>query len=377
MSRDRAIEAFRNRFGMLPTAVIRSPGRVNLIGEHTDYNDGFVLPMAIDRAIWLAVRPRSDRRVLAYSTDQSEPADFDLDDLRYCGAGWIEYVKGMSKMLMAADLDLVGWEGVLTSDLPIGSGLSSSAALEMAVGYAFSIASGFGFDGLSMARWGQRAENEWVGAKTGIMDQLISANGKSDSALLIDCRSLSIEEIPLPDNIAVLIMDTKTRHDHTESHYNERRQSCEQASGALGVTHLRDLNMAELDARSSILDDECRRRARHVVSENARVLSSARAMQGEDVETFGGLMQESHRSLRDDFEVTNRELDTMARLANAEPGCFGARMTGGGFGGCVVALVERDRALMIASSVATGYEDATGLTPEIFETRACKGTSIV
>ena len=375
--KNRVIEAFRQRFGERPSLIVRSPGRVNLIGEHTDYNDGFVLPMAIDRAVWVALRPRDDGEVLVYSLEQSEPAEFELSEFEYKGSGWVEYVKGMSKMLQGAGHDLMGWEGVLTSDVPIGSGLSSSAALEMAVGIAFAAVSGFPFDGVEMARLGRKAENEWVGAMTGVMDQMICANGKAGFALLIDCRDLTVTNIPLPDETAVLVMDTTTRHDHTDSGYNERRKSCERAADFFGVSHLRDLGMDEFASRALDLDDVTMRRARHVLGENARVLAAVEAMQAGDAETLGCLMNDSHASLRDDFEVTNEELDAMARIARAQPGCFGARMTGGGFGGCVIALVEREKVAEIEAAVAREYEAATGLRPRIFLTQAADGAALV
>ena len=372
----RVIEAFEQQFGERPSTIIRAPGRVNLIGEHTDYNDGFVLPMAIDRAVWLALRPRSDGRVQATSLEKSGPTDFALSDIQHSG-GWGEYVKGMAKMLLDAGYDLTGWEGVLTSDVPVGSGLSSSAALEMAAGCAFATVSGFPFDGKEMARLGQKTENEWVGANTGIMDQMISANGKEGFALLIDCRDLSTHSIPLPVGTAVLIMDTLTRHSHTESGYNERRQQCEAAAAYFEVKALRDVSITKFLAEEAELEPLIRQRARHIVTENLRTLNATKAMQNGDAPLLGQLMNESHASLRDDFEVTNEELDIMARLAQAQPGCYGARMTGGGFGGCAVALVRSDLADEIAKNVATQYETATGLKPQIFSTPAAAGTAVI
>lgn len=370
-------DAFEQMFGERPPVVVRAPGRVNIIGEHTDYNDGFVLPMAIDRAVWVALRPRADGRVLVHSLQQEEPADFALDGLTYTDSGWAEYVKGMAAMLQRAGYTLTGWEGVLSSDVPVGSGLSSSAALEMATGIAFAHVSGFPFDGVEMARLGQKTENEWVGANTGIMDQMISANGEEGYALFIDCRDLSTETAPLPPGTAVIVMDTMTRHSHTESGYNERRASCEKAAAHFGVSHLRDVSPGAFAERAGELDDETRRRARHVVAENQRVLEAMAAMRAGDAAALGLLMNASHASLRDDFEVTNDELNIMARLAQAQPGCYGARMTGGGFGGCAVALVAADRAEPIAAAVARAYSEATGLTPYLFVTSAAGGASVV
>ena len=373
--KEHVIEVFEQRFGERPSTIIRSPGRVNLIGEHTDYNDGFVLPLAIDRAVWLALRPREDGRVLAHSQEQPEPTDFALREFQHTNSGWAEYVKGMARMLLDASYDLTGWEGVLTSDVPAGSGLSSSAALEMAVGRAFAAVSNFPFDGVEMARLGQQTENEWVGANTGIMDQMIAANGRAGFALLIDCRDLTMAPIPLPQETAVLILDTMTRHNHTDSGYNERRESCERAAAFFGVSHLRDVSLAQFEARAAELDDITRRRARHVITENDRVLAAVQAMQAGDAAALGRLMNASHASLRDDFAVTNAQLDEMARLAQAQPGCFGARMTGGGFGGCAVALVEAGMAAEIATAVAAQYQSAASLIPHIYITAASDGTA--
>jgi len=376
--KDRVVAAFDHCFHGEPSFVVRSPGRVNLIGEHTDYNDGFVLPMAIDRAIWLALRPREDGLVHAQSLEQSLPCEFALEDLKQTDQGWAEYLKGMTKMLRLADHELVGWEGVFASDIPMGSGLSSSAALEMAVGLAYCVVSDFPFDGMEMARLGQRAENEWIGANTGIMDQMISANGRAGRALLIDCRDLSSESIALPTGLSVLVMDTMTRHDHRTSGYNERRNHCETAARAFGVSKLRDLGEREFESRGSILPlhEDSLRCAKHVVRENDRVLEAAAAMRADDGATLGRLMKASHESLRDDFRVSNTQLDIMVDLAGSRAGCLGARMTGGGFGGCAIALVEESRAVEIASWVASEYESATGLEPELFSTRAANGTAL-
>jgi galactokinase len=376
-TKERVTKAFANQFMAHPSFAVRAPGRVNIIGEHTDYNDGFVLPMAIDQAIWIALRRREDGRVIVHSLEQAEPTDFGLDNIQHTGEGWPEYVKGMAFMLQEAGYDLTGWEGVLSSDVPVGSGLSSSAALEMGIGCAFAAVSGFPFDGVEMARLGQRNENEWVGANTGIMDQMISANGRTGYALLIDCRDLSMDSILLPDNTAVVILDTMTRHSHTESGYNDRRASCERAAQFFEVTHLRDVRMEQLLEAESELDGVTFRRARHVISENQRVLDAVRAMKVGDRRTLAGLINASHASLRDDFEVTNDALDIMAGIAQGQPGCYGARMTGGGFGGCAVALVQADMAEEMATVVGEQYEAATGRKPDIFITSASDGTAVV
>jgi galactokinase len=333
--------------------------------------------MAIDRAVWIALRRRDDGRVFVRSLEQETPTDFSLKNVQHSSEGWSEYVKGMAAMLLESGHALTGWEGVLSSDVPVGSGLSSSAALEMATGCAFAAVSDFPFNGVQMARLGQRTENEWVGANTGIMDQMISANGKEGFALLIDCRDLSTETIPLPNDSAVLIMDTMTRHSHTESGYNERRASCEKAAAFFDVSHLRDVRLDQLQAARPDLDDVTFRRARHVISENQRVLEAVQAMKDGDAVRLGTLMNASHASLRKDFEVTNEALDIMAQVAQGQPGCFGARMTGGGFGGCAVALVQVDKAQEIAAAVSGQYEEKTGLEPKIYVTSATNGTAVI
>jgi galactokinase len=366
---------FIQRFGEHPTNVIRAPGRVNLIGEHTDYNDGFVLPMAIDRAMWIALRPRSDQRVLLHSLQMDHPADFALPEIPH-GTGWEEYVRGMAWSLRQDGYPLTGFEGVLSGDIPVGAGLSSSAALEMATAKAFSLVSGWAFDPSMMARAGQRAENQWVGANTGIMDQMISACGKAEHALLLDCRDLTTRHIPLPDNTVVVIMDTATRHSHTASGYNQRRMECETAASFFGVSHLRDVSLETFQVGESGLDENLRKRARHVITENTRVLQAAEAMRAGDAIRMGKLMNASHISMRDDFEITNDELNLMVHLAQSQPGCFGARMTGGGFGGCAVALVTTEAAKTFAEVVASAYVQDTSLAPKVYFCKATNGAEV-
>ncbi len=243
------IEQFEQQFGQSPAAVIRAPGRVNLIGEHTDYNDGFVLPMAIDRAVWLALRPRQDRLVEVHSLDLEGMERFSLDGLQHGLAGWAEYLQGVAWALQESGLSLQGWEGVFAGDIPIGAGLSSSAALEMATARAFTAVSDIPWDAAAMARAGQRAENEWVGLNCGIMDQMISAGGQAGHALLIDCRSLETEAVPLPPDTAVVILDTSTRRGLVDSAYNERREQCEAAARFFGVPALRDVSLEQFQAR--------------------------------------------------------------------------------------------------------------------------------
>ena len=373
----RVRDEFSRRYGSGPAFMARAPGRVNLIGDHTDYNDGFVLPMAIDRAVWIALRPRNDRLVVLHSLDFDETARFELGDAQRDGGGWIEYVRGIAWSLEAdGHRHPRGWEGVVGGDVPVGAGLSSSAALELAMARAFAGVSDLPWHPAAMALVAQRAENSWVGVNCGIMDQLISAAGRAGHALLIDCRSLETHPVPIPDSVAVVILDTATRRGLVDSAYNERRAQCEAAARLFGVPALRDVTVQEFDARALELDATMRRRARHVVTENARVLAAAAALAGGDVRSVGRLMDESHVSLRDDFEVSRPELDTMVELARAHAGCHGARMTGAGFGGCAVALVDAGVAPAFAQETAHRYAAATGLQPAVYVCVASEGASL-
>src|SRR5690348_11587120 len=309
--RARVVAEFERRFGGEPEFCARAPGRVNLIGDHTDYNDGFVLPMAIDREVWFAVRARADRRVKVHSLDFHQDASFALDDGGARKGGWVEYVRGVAWALEENGRPTRGWEGVAAGDVPLGAGLSSSAALELAAARTFAAVSGVVWQPVAMARLAQRAENEWVGVNCGIMDQLISAAGAAGHALLIDCRSLETRSVAIPDSAAVVVLDTGTRRGLVDSAYNERRSQCEQAAAFFGVPALRDVDLATFQSRESELDPITRRRARHVITENARTVAAAELLEKGDVAAVGLLMDQSHVSLRDDFEVSRPELDTM------------------------------------------------------------------
>ncbi len=382
MIQARVTAAFSKRYSAEPAITVRAPGRVNLIGEHTDYNDGFVFPMAIDRAAWIALRPRDDDRVVVTSLDFDETRDFTLGSLagelgEQRADSWIEYLKGTAWALAESGLTLKGWEGVVAGDVPLGAGLSSSAALEMATARAFAAVSGLEWKPSAMALLGQRAENRWVGVNCGIMDQLISAAGVEGCALLIDCRSLETAAAPLPAGTVVVVLDTATRRGLVESAYNERRAQCEAAARHFGVKALRDVTAPQLAARANELDGTTFRRARHVVSENARTLKAADAMRRGEAHELGRLMNESHESLKDDFEVTNDALNVMVTCARSAPGCLGARMTGAGFGGCAVALVEGEKAEAFTREVAALYREATRLEPQIHVCQASGGAAIV
>ena len=375
---DTVKQGFQDEFGEAPTHIVRAPGRVNLIGEHTDYNDGFVFPMAIDRATFIALRPREDNKVVAISLDMGDRRDFALDDLRRPKkTQWIDYLVGVAWALGERGYRLRGWEGVVSGDVPIGSGLSSSAALELVTARAFYEVSGFEWDAGAMALAGQAAENEWLGVKCGIMDQMISAAGIADRALLIDCRSLETASAPLPPDTVVVILDTNTRRGLVDSKYNERRAQCEAAARHFGVTALRDVDRESFARREHELEALMRRRARHVITENERTLRARDAMNAGDPVTLGQLMIESHISLRDDFEVSSPALDAIVDCANAEAACYGARMTGAGFGGCAVALVKAEAAAEFAERVRVCYTAATEHEPNITITSASKGAETV
>ena len=359
ISADQLERAFRQRFGSSPAVIARAPGRVNLIGEHTDYNDGFVLPMAIDRAAWIAARPRTDRKVVLESLDFGDTRTIDLDEIERTvmarspdhaiaptdrsplkPSGWQRYVQGVSWALTQAGHELGGWEGVMTGDVPVGAGLSSSAALELCVARTFAGLYDLPWNPAGMALLCQRAENEWVGVNCGIMDQLISAVGVEGHAVLIDCRSLATKATPIPSDAAVLVIDTGTRRGLVDSEYNARRLQCEQASAFFGVTKLRDVTVEQFFTRESELEPILRKRARHVVTENARTVQAAEQMATGDARSLGKLMNESHASLRDDFEVSSDALNQVVDIAQQTPGIFGARLTGAGFGGCAIDLIE-------------------------------------
>ncbi|MGQ9840375.1 MAG: galactokinase [Anaerolineae bacterium] len=374
---DQVIRAFQSRFNASPALVVRAPGRVNLIGEHTDYNDGFVLPLAIDRATWIALRPRPDRQVIVHALDFDEQDVFDLDNPTPRPGSWANYVRGVAWALRQHGYALAGWEGVLAGDVPIGAGLSSSAALEMAVARAFAAVGGWPWDAPRLALVGQYAENKWVGVNCGIMDQMISAAGVADHALLIDCRSLATTPFPLPAGVAVVVLDTATRRGLVDSAYNERRAQCEAAGRHFGVKALRDVTLDQLQAAQSELDPVTYRRARHVITENSRVLQACDAMRAGDAATLGRLLNESHISLRDDFQVSSRELDIMVETAQDHPLCLGARMTGAGFGGCAIALVQGAGVQEFVTLVAARYARRTGLTPRVYVCRATAGAEVI
>jgi len=373
-----SIEAeFSRRFGGEPEVVVRAPGRVNLIGEHTDYNQGFVLPMAIDRFVNMVVRARVDERVILRSSDLNDEGSFSLGGLGDPSREWIDYVRGVAWALKETGKSLSGFEGVVSGNVPVGAGLSSSAAIELAAARAFASFSGFFWDPVEIARASQRAENRWMGVNCGIMDQLISACGQPAHAILIDCRSLDLRPVPLPGDVAVVVLDTTSRRQLVGSEYNDRRAQCAQAAAACGASSLRDVNETLLSASRDAMGEVAFRRARHVLSENERTLRAAEAMRAGEVTVLGRLMNESHESLRDDFEVSTRALDVMVQSARSAPGCLGARLTGAGFGGCVVALVDRHRLHGFVPQAVALFTARTGLVPAVYPCEATGGAEVV
>ncbi|ABU57106.1 galactokinase [Roseiflexus castenholzii] len=369
---------FQQHYGIHPSVIVRAPGRVNLIGEHTDYNDGFVFPVAIDRATYVAARLRHDQLVRVASSDLNEEDTFAIDQIERSNRPWHNYIRGVALALRVAGHPLLGADLLIASDVPRGAGLSSSAALEVAVGYAFQVLNNLNILGEELALLAQGAENNFVGVQCGIMDQLIAVLGRADHALLIDCRDLSYRAVPLPPSVAVVICDSHIPRTLAASAYNQRRQECDMAVQLLrrwypGIRALRDVSEDHLAAHSDALPEPIRSRARHVVRENRRTLQGAEALERGDVVTFGRLMNESHASLRDDYQVSLPDIDILVETAHHLAGCYGSRLTGAGFGGCTVSLVERNEVESFSRDLLRVYHNATGRTATIYVCRASDG----
>jgi len=375
-------KGFRELYGE-PARVYRAPGRVNLIGEHTDYNDGFVMPVAIDLCVWVAIAPRVDRKLLVRSINFPDTAEVDLEaKVPHARNHWSDYVQGVAVILTRAGCRLQGANLLIRGDVPIGAGLSSSAAIEVATALALLDNSELVTDRVELAELCRSAENEFVGARVGIMDQFVSCCAQAGQALFLDCRSLEYWFVPLPPNVSLVTCNTMVKHRHASGEYNTRRAQCEEGVRLLScslpnIRALRDVTAEELERHGHDLPETIRKRCRHVILENARVSAASTALQDGDLVTFGRLMKESHRSLRGDYEVSCLELDVMVELAEKQEGVYGARMTGGGFGGCTVNLVKSDAAAQFEKSVSVAYEKATGLSPQILVTSASAGVGEV
>lgn len=362
---------FRNRFDQTPR-IFRAPGRVNLIGEHTDYNEGFVMPAAVEFATYVAACKREDGKIVIDSKEFPGHFEFDLDRLpeRRTGA-WCDYLLGVAGALQQHGVKLAGMNLLVHGEVPIGSGLSSSAALEVASAFAFLNIAGAELPRPEIAKLCRKAENEFVGARVGIMDQFVSCTGKSGHALLLDCRSLQYKFAPIPAGIELVVCNTKVKHDLATGAYNQRREECEAAVHSFEkwypkVHALRDVSVEMLEKHLKELSPTIAKRSTHVVCENQRTLDAARAFAEGDLAKVGQLMRESHNSLRDLYEVSCRELDVMVDSAQGLPGFIGGRMTGGGFGGCTVNLVREESAQEFANQIAVKYRQATGIEPQIY-----------
>ena len=353
-------EAFQQIFGSAPEVIVRAPGRVNLIGEHTDYNDGFVLPAAIDRAVTYAGRRRDDRRVRVYSQDFEATVEFDLDDIQKASENtWSNFLRGVSKFLEADGHRLTGADVAFGGNVPREAGLSSSAAVEVGATAFWNKLLGLGLDPVYAVKLSRRTENEFVGVPCGIMDQFISALGRRDHALFLDCRDLTYRHVPLRADVKIVVCNSGVKRALAQSEYEVRLKQCREAVAKIAATgravkSLRDVTSSDLAAARGAMDNLLWRRAHHVVSENERTIEAVKVLQGGNLERFGELMNQSHESLRDDYEVSSKELDTLVELARQQSGVLGARMTGAGFGGCTVNLVRADAAESFAQAVARG-----------------------
>jgi galactokinase len=371
-------ERFAKLYGAQPL-LVQAPGRVNLIGEHTDYNEGFVFPAAIAFQTRIAIAKRSDRRLVVPSENYSERIELDLDRLSDSRRGhWSDYLVGVVRLLEDRLGGLPGADLLIHGNVPQGAGLSSSASFEVAVCKAFLEVSEKTLAGVTIARLCQEAENEFVGARCGIMDQFVSVHGKKNHALRLDCRTLEYRLLPVPPDVRLVICNTQVRHHLAGGEYNQRRAECETAARYFaerlpGVKSLRDVTTEDFNKFGEGLTESVRKRCRHILSENLRVLKAAEALQLQDLTLFGRLMASSHASLRDDFEVSCEELDLMVRLAEQEKGVYGARMTGGGFGGCTINLVQDNHVEGFRRNVSEGYERGTGRAPEIYISSAADG----
>jgi galactokinase len=375
-------QEFGVRFGRTPK-VSRAPGRVNLIGEHTDYNDGFVMPAALDFFTLVAAAPRDDRTVRVYSLFMDETREFDLDRPAPSGRhDWSDYVFGVAAKLEENGSRLRGADLIVGSDVPLGAGLSSSAALEVGVAHALLAAAGLSFEPVRAAKVAQMAENDFVGMRCGIMDQYIAACGKAGNALLIDCRSLKSRPVPVASNLRLVIANSKVRHQHAGGEYNDRRNACEEGvrllKAHLGpIAALRDVSPEDLERFGHTLPDLIYRRCRHIVTENARVIEAERALNVGDFRACGAAMNASQTSMRDDFQITCPEIDFLADFAQKIDGVYGSRMTGGGFGGCTVSLVEKDAVASVREGLVDAYRVAFGLDAEVFVCAPSDGAGFV
>ncbi len=364
-------ESFYERYYRTPR-IFRAPGRLNLIGEHTDYSEGFVMPAALDRSVWIAAAERREPMLRVYSCQFDEEVQFLASEL-HSGPRqhWSDYVRGVAAELSGRGLSLAGADLLIASDVPIGAGLSSSAALEVAAAVALLGISGIELPAAEIAELCQQAEHKYAGTRCGIMDQFIALCAEAGHALLLDCRSLTYRPLPVDAGIRILICNSMVNHAHATGEYNLRRSECEAGFAMLRklnprLSALRDASLADLERACEGMPPAVFRRCRHVISENARVLAAANALERCDLRTFGALLYESHASLRDDFQVSCRALDLLVELASQSQYVYGARMTGGGFGGCTINLVRAEAVEQVRQELAAAYQRATGIAPETY-----------
>jgi galactokinase len=365
-------------FGEQP-AIFSAPGRVNLIGEHTDYNDGFVMPCAIGFSTRVAISGRPDRQLVIQSEQFPERFEFNLDDLPSNRIGaWCDYVLGVAIMLRQMGHSVRGANLLVRSQIPMGAGLSSSAAIEVASALAFISLNGAVLPMAEVAKLCQRSENIFIGVQAGIMDQFVSCSGKAGQALLLDCRSLAFELVPIPPGVRMVICNTMVKHEHAGGEYNRRREECDEGVKILSkwypdIRALRDISVEQLVQHSKDIPETIYKRCLHVVQENERVLAGGRCLRAGNLSDFAALMRESHRSLRNLYEVSCRELDIMVEIAEGLPGYYGGRMTGGGFGGCSVNLVQEADAETFADQISSRYQQEVGIKPAIYICSAADG----
>lgn len=370
-------EEFKQLYDKSPR-LFRAPGRVNLIGEHTDYNEGFVLPIAINQSTYIAATKRDDNTVRVHSSTLNKSSEFNLNDDVESG-DWTTYIAGLAAVLQENGFNLSGADLLLSSDVPIGAGLSSSASLEMACGLAFLSLSENEINKVALAFAGQAVEHKYVGVKSGIMDQFASMLAQRKHALLIDCRSLETEQIPLrlDDNVLV-VCDTRIKHKLASSEYNIRRAECEKGVELLSavlpdIKSLRDVSLDDFEQNKHLLNEKVLQRCRHVITENERTLKSVNALREGDLVSFGKFMYESHNSLRNDYEVSCKELDVLVEIASSIEGVKGARMTGGGFGGCTINLLQQNALVNFQNTITAKYKEAFGFEPEIYVVETSDG----
>lgn len=378
---EKTTQDFESQFGYQPDTVVQAPGRVNLIGEHTDYNDGYVLPCAINYQTVISCHKRSDNIIRVIALDYHHQQDeFSLDKPieKHPNYQWANYVRGVVKHLKKYADNIHGADFVISGNVPQGAGLSSSASLEVAVGKMFQVLYQLPLDGTKLALIGQEAENQFVGCNCGIMDQLISALGEAQHALLIDCRTLGTHPVSIPDDLAVVIINSNIKRGLVDSQYNTRREQCEAAAEALGVRALRDASLAELEVIESTLDPVVFKRARHVITENERTLLASHALEVRDYKLLSLLMAQSHKSMRDDFEITVPAIDYLVEIVHKVIGDEGGvRMTGGGFGGCVVALVPKDKVDDVKAVVHNHYQQKFGIKETCYVCQPSEGASAI